>query len=329
MSAQLRQLTSRGAAMIKKPMLSATVHSHEFEKLQYPMLVSPKLDGIRCLMHPKLGPVTRSFKPVPNKHIWNTLVTWYEKDMLDGELILLDEFGEYATFNETQSGVMTRGGQPRFIFCVFDCFRNPEDPFESRFADAAAIVHTKGTDYIDIVDHDIIKDEEELLSYAAEAVRIGFEGTMIRTPDGPYKSGRSTLNQGWLVKYKEWADAEGSIVGFEERMHNANDDIKDNFGYAKRTSHKANLRPMGTLGALILDTKWGELRVGTGFDDSLRQDIWDRNMVKDLGETDMGHQWIVRGPQPDINRVVTFKYQPFGMQDKPRFPVFQHFREEE
>ena len=151
---------------------------------------------------------------------------------------------------------------------------------------------------------------------------------MIRDPQGPYKGGRSTLNQGWLIKYKEWLDAEGTVVGFEERMHNTNEDQKDNFGHAKRSSHKDGKVPMGTLGALLLDTAWGQLSVGTGFDDALRQDIWERNCVIAKGEGDHV-EFIVRGKQPDINRVVTFKYQPFGMQDKPRFPIFKHFREDE
>ena len=314
--------------MIKKPMLSATAHLSDLDTLEYPILVSPKLDGIRCLMHPDLGPVTRSFKPVPNVHIYTTLNDLYGGEMLDGELIAVDNSGEPLTFNETQSCVMTRGGRPHFIYAVFDCFKEPDLPFAERFADANSIVNTIGTGYVEMVKHMIVKDVEDFEEYAKETLELGFEGTMIRSPEGPYKSGRSTLKQGWLVKYKEWLDAEGSIIGFEERMHNANDDIKDNFGYAKRTSHKDGMVPMGTLGALILDTEWGTLRVGTGFDDSLRQDIWDRNMVKDLGEQDDGsHEFIIRGSQPQLGQQVTFKYQPFGMQNKPRFPVFLHFRE--
>jgi DNA ligase-1 len=180
-----------------------------------------------------------------------------------------------------------------------------------------------------MVAHVLLKDEEELLDYSTVNLESGYEGTMLRNPHGPYKSGRSTLPQGWLVKYKEWLDAEGSIIGFEERMHNANDDVKDNFGYAKRSSAKQGMEPMGTLGALLLDTEWGELSVGSGLDDALRQNIWNRNMVEHIREDDMGDSWVIRGSQPDLNRVVTFKYQPFGMKDKPRFPIFKHFREEE
>lgn len=302
--------------MIDKPMLAGTVHLADLEFLDYSVMVSPKLDGIRCLMHPELGPVTRSFKPVPNVHIYTTLNDLYGGTKLDGELIAIDEVGEPLTFNETQSCVMTRGGRPRFIYAVFDCFNVPEETFMDRFGEANGIVNTIGTSYVEMVEHCIVKDMDDFLGYAEEQVEMGYEGTMIRDPNGPYKNGRSTKKQGWLLKYKEWNDAEGSIIGFDERMHNANEDVRDNLGHAKRSSHLENMVPMGTLGALVLDTAWGVLRVGTGFDDSLRQDIWDRNMAAGLGGSDLG-------------RKITFKYQPFGMQDKPRFPVFLHFREEE
>jgi len=316
--------------MISKPMLSATVHRHEFEKLQWPLLVSPKLDGIRCLIHPTLGAVTRSFKPIQNGYIRDTLNRICRDTCLDGELIALDMDGSTLDFSDTQSAVMTRGGHPPFVYCVFDCFAHPDNPFETRFADTDVLACILNSDYVELVEHMIVKDEEELLGFAEESISQGYEGTMIRVPHGPYKSGRSTLNQGWLIKYKEWIDAEGTIIDFEERMHNSNPDIKDNFGYAKRSAAKGGMVPMGTLGALVLDTEWGELRVGSGFDDALRQSIWDHNMVERLGEPDdESERFVVRAIQRDIGRKVTFKYQPFGMQDKPRFPIFLHFREEE
>jgi DNA ligase-1 len=296
--------------MITKPMLSATVHKEELDKLDYPLICSPKLDGIRCLLHPTLGAVTRSFKPVPNVYIREDLARLAGDQMLDGELLALDDDMEPLDFNTTQSHVMTRGGQPSYTFAVFDCFEFPDQPFAERLGMAHGRVYGINHPRVMAVTHTLIQDREEFEQRALRYLEEGFEGTMIRSVEGPYKSGRSTLNQGWLVKYKEWSDAEGTVVGFEERMHNANEDQKDNFGYAKRSSHQENMVPMGTLGALILDTVWGELRVGTGFDDFMRDTIWHMQ-----GGT--------------LGKTVTFKYQPFGMQDKPRFPVFKHFREKE
>ena len=127
---------------------------------------------------------------------------------------------------------------------------------------------------------------------------------MLRHLEGKYKQGRSTLRQGWLVKIKFFADAEGTVVGFDERMHNDNEAKKNAIGKTERSTNKENMVPMGTLGALVLATPWGELRVGTGFDDITRQGIWD-NSTKYMGAT------------------VTFTYQPSPGDNKPRFPGLQ------
>ncbi|KKN65443.1 hypothetical protein LCGC14_0481630 [marine sediment metagenome] len=309
--------------MITRPMKAEKVKYEHLEGLEWPLLVSPKIDGIRSLMHPEIGPATTSFIQVPNTHIYETLKRVAGNCRLDGELVAVHEDGDIRTFNETQSAVMSHGGRPLFMYLVFDCFRQPDEKFLERYTDATFIVESMNHPSIRIVNHKWVANVDEFLRVAQTHISQGFEGTMIRSFDGPYKSGRSTLKQGWLLKYKAWADAEGTVVGFEERMHNANEDIKDNFGHAKRSSHKENMVPMGTLGALILDTAWGELRVGTGFDDALRQEIWNRNM-------DMSERYRNKDSEPpDVGRKVTFKYQEYGMQDKPRFPVFKGFREDE
>ncbi|KKL60017.1 hypothetical protein LCGC14_2209470, partial [marine sediment metagenome] len=61
---------------IERPMLAATVAYDDLEKVEWPVLCSPKIDGIRCLIHPELGPVTRSFKPLPNEHVRERLLIY-------------------------------------------------------------------------------------------------------------------------------------------------------------------------------------------------------------------------------------------------------------
>ncbi len=301
--------------MITKPMLASTVQPEELENLTWPALVSHKIDGIRCIIHPTLGPVTRSFKPVPNEYVRETLKDAAAELYLDGELVISAKDGELLNFNATQSGIMSRSGRPDFVFYAFDCFRKPDEHYLERYIDVDFICDQMNHPRIKCVAHLWVANADEFRRAAFDHIEHGFEGTMIRSFDGPYKSGRSTLKQGWLLKYKAWADAEGTIVGFEELMHNKNPDLRDNFDRAKRSSHKANMIPANTLGALILNTVWGTLRVGTGFDAAQRQEIWNRNMIEVQGS-------------PDLYRTVTFRYQKHGMQDKPRFPSFKGFRED-
>ena len=299
---------------ITRPMLSGVIKAQEghLEKLVFPLLTSPKLDGIRCLVHPELGPVTRKFKPVPNNFIY-ALLNIPECTYLDGELLTYyhPRLGRGLTvknFNGIQSDVMSHAGEPHFRFHVFDDFTDPTLAFAERLDKAADACYLNATvGLLSIVTHSLAKDVDQLNEIHERNLLDGYEGTMIRSLAGPYKSGRSTFNQGWLLKYKPIADAEGTIIGFEELMHNENPDLRDELGQAKRSSHKENLIPSGTLGAFILKTTWGDVRVGTGFSAAQRLAYWDERESLE-GQT------------------VTFTYQAHGMQDKPRFPVFKGFR---
>ena len=73
------------------------------------------------------------------------------------------------------------------------------------------------------------------------------------------------------------------MVGFNERMHNANEATTNELGYAERSSHKDNLIPMNTLGSLILKYGDDSFQMGTGFTDEQRQEIW-KNRDKYLGK---------------------------------------------
>ena len=303
---------------ISKPMLAGTVKAETMDKIVWPGLASNKIDGIRCLVHPELGPVSRTFKPIPNHHIRQTLQEIVGDACLDGELVAVSSgtcLSALASFQETMSTVMSRmrQGNSRYMYLVFDCFANPSLDFLKRIAMAQERVSKLPTiPNAEVVmwPHTMCHSKEDFFDFAAKSLEEGYEGTMLRSPDGPYKEGRSTLNQGWLLKFKPWADAEGTVKGFEELMHNANEQDVDAFGYSKRSSKIEGMVPMNTLGALVLNTEWGELRVGSGFDMATRDAIWADK------EATMG-------------RKVTFKYQEHGFKDKPRFPIFMRFREEE
>ncbi len=308
---------------ITRPMLAATVTYDELHKIEWPVWASPKIDGIRCMIHPELGPVTRSFKPLPNVYVRERLDLEIGRSSLDGEIVAIDKAGNTLAFNAIQSAMMSHSGQPSFKFWVFDCFERPDWDFDARHQHARHMVRRLGYKHVKMLKHTLVDNMEDFCKYTDHCIENGFEGSIIRAPAGIYKNGRSTLNQGWLLKYKEWADAEGTITGFVELLHNSNKDIRDNFDLAKRSSAKDGMIPMGTLGALEVDTEWGTVYLGSGFDQATRQEIWTRNTsVEDMYREK-------RTSPPDLGRKVTFKYQKHGMQDLPRFPIFKGFREEE
>src|SRR5262245_23328965 len=98
-----------------KPMLSATLESPI--NLQFPVLMSYKLDGLRCIIKDGHA-MSRNLKPFRNKYVQKHLGTGrYEG--LDGELIV-GEPNEGHVLGRTQSGIMSEDGEPDFMFHVFD-----------------------------------------------------------------------------------------------------------------------------------------------------------------------------------------------------------------
>ena len=134
---------------------------------------------------------------------------------------------------------------------------------------------------------------------------------MLRKPDGKYKFGRSTAREFILMKVKRFSDDEYKVIGFQERMHNANEATINELGHTERSAHMENMVPRGDLGALVLEMPDGQVfNCGTGFDDETRKKIW-QNRDYYLGK------WA---------KIKSFL---IGVKDLPRFPVFTGFRDKD
>lgn len=291
-----------------KPMLA--VACEDLSKINYPVLASPKLDGVRCIIRNGVA-MSRSLKAIPNKHVQN-LFGKEEYEGLDGELIVGEPTDPHC-YNKTVSGVMSQQGQPDVAFWVFD--RVPaitDQQFHERLNDVVDIESEYSNGEVKFLIHDLIENKEALKDYEEKIVSEGYEGVMLRSIDGPYKLGRSTLKQGYLLKIKRFEDTEAVVTGYEELMHNDNEAKANALGHTERSTSKDGKRPAGALGALWLKSnKWDEeFHVGTGFTQVDREKLW-QDIDKLIGQT------------------VKFKYQPSGELNKPRFPVFLGFRPEE
>ncbi len=282
-----------------KPMLAATPDT--LDNLEYPVLASPKYDGIRCIVINGEA-FSRNLKPIPNRHIARTIKAAGITG-LDGELIVR------GTFQDVTSAVMSEDGEPDFEYHVFDSYLISAMPFADRIKAVKGFVKQAKLRWLKAVDHVVIRSAEQLVEYERACVEDrGFEGVMLRKPDGPYKYGRSTMREGYLMKVKRFTQEEAEVVGYEEQETNLNIATKDELGRTKRSSHKAGKKLAGVLGALRVKNKWGEFNVGTGFDYAQRVALWSER-------------------EKLVGRIVTFKYNRAGMKDVPRFPVFIGFRD--
>lgn len=283
-----------------KPMLAVEA---DLDSIRFPVFVDRKLDGIRALV--KDGEVvSRSLKPIRNKHVQRL---FSHLEGYDGELIVGSPTAS-DVFQVTTSGVMSTEGEPDVTFHVFDLWNHPED-FHTRNAILAAMNEEgKEGDHVEVVKGDMGYTREDVLRLHEQYIEEGYEGTMLRSPEQPYKFGRSTKKSQHLLKLKNFVDDEFVVVGFKERLHNANELTTNALGYAERSGHSENKIPMGTLGSLILENGDDTFDCGTGFDDKTRQWIWDNR--EDL-----------------VGKLVKVKYQTVGVKDKPRFPVYLSFRD--
>lgn len=294
--------------LITKPMLAGTVT--DFSKIKFPVLVTPKIDGIRCLRINGRS-VSRSFKEIPNRYIQEKMKDL--PDGLDGELVIK------GGFQKTTSGVMSRDGEPDFEYYIFDWV--PMD-FRCDWIEYAYWVRMNKLNQLELPSWCIKLIPEQIPNignlelFESEMFALGYEGIMIRQPDSPYKCGRSTEKEGYLLKIKRFEDAEAAIIGFEEQMENCNELGKDELGHAKRSTSKDGKFGKNTLGSLIVVGKPPfcnqrfKIGTGVGLTQELRQDIWNH-------------------PIKYIGRMITYKYQKTGTLNLPRLPIFKGFRGEE
>jgi len=283
-----------------KPMLAG---KFDPKFINFPVLASPKLDGVRGLIiNGKL--VSRTLKEIPNE---NTQAMFSGRPLLeglDGELISGDPTAKDC-YRTTNGNVMRRDGAPAVTFYVFDSFTKG-----GTFIQRLREIQQAGLQVpVKVLEHRLISNMEELTAYEAEVLEQGYEGLILRDPYGAYKHGRSTTREGGMIKVKRFEDSEAEIVGMQELMHNGNEAKKDNHGRTERSSHMENLVPLGTMGALeVRDIHTGQkFNIGTGFSDADRK-----------------HYWSIRHT---LGQVVKYKHFPVGAKDLPRHPVYLGVRD--
>jgi DNA ligase-1 len=295
-----------------RPMLAATIDSVQLQ-VRFPVLVSPKLDGVRCVI---IGgkALSRSLKPIPNAAARAALESMACLEGCDGELMVAG-----ATFQDVTSAFMRRESPlpAGWYFGVFDHVSHFSDAtgiaYSERQKRAAAAVEAAATTHVQLVPQLMIRSADELDVFEGVVLSLGHEGVMVRQPSAPYKFGRSTAGDGALLKLKRFADGEATVIGVVERMHNGNVATTSELGRTKRSSAKAGKVANGALGALMVrDLQTGvEFEVGTGFTEAQRIEFWQQR------ESGL------------IDRICKYKHFAIGAMNKPRFPVFLGWRAQE
>jgi DNA ligase-1 len=310
---------------IKDPITGSKRDILHLEWIRYPVLATPKIDGIRCVC--QNGDVlSREFKPIPNKFIREVLtdLTLDFPDSLtyDGELVTLNPDGSYKKFNPIQSDVMSRDGNPDFRYLVFDFIednkylgyqdrvhnlnnlelRHCPDIYNA-LASSTRVIRLQPT---------LLHNLEDLLSYEEKCLELGYEGICFRDPNSPYKdwtkSGRSTVKEGFLIKLKRYETGKAEVLDYYELLHNSNQAETDNFGLTKRSSCAVGMVGGSCLGGLnARDLVSGiTFDVGSGFSQRERKELYK------LGGGLKGKHFL-------------YKFFPQGIKEAPRHPIFMEW----
>ncbi len=206
---------------------------------------------------------------------------------------------------------MTTDGTPDFMYHIFDTHLLDDLSYQTRLQTIENIACN--SEHVRVHTYRVVKNPDEVLEAEMDWLAHGFEGVMLRHSKGRYKQGRSTLKEQILMKLKRFKDAEAEIVGFEPLYSNQNPQTRNSQGLAERSDHKAGKVQIDTLGNLIvrdLSGRFSTFNVGSGFDQSLRSEIWNNRN---------GY----------LGRIITYKFQEVGILEAPRFPIFLRFREAE
>lgn len=254
-------------------------------KLQGSWCVESKLDGLRMIVLNGVA-YTRNGKIIDTVgHILKELEPYGDEFVFDGEVMGVTEF------NEDSGKVRKKGGGPDFslTYNVFDCVRRSEwlskntRSLQERKSDLLGTLGLTNHGHVHIVDHIFLDDitPKTLFEIRDRFIKKGFEGIMLKNLSSPYIFKRTDA----LLKLKMMKTADGRITGFFE-------------GKGKNK---------GQLGGFLVDFDGVETRVGGGFTDLQREEVWASR-------------------ESLVGKYIEVQFQDKSPAGVLRFPVFLKFR---
>lgn len=239
-------------------MLAFKFKDHQ-DGIKYPIVIQPKLDGIRGLYYN--GKMQSRDEVIwcgsIVEHVVTSLYDGFDGWVLDGEFYVHGWTLQKINKNIAVKRVALAHDTKAIEFHVFDGFNidGPYTPFIDRMSTIETIFNgLKDRRSVRVVKTDLVSSpivaEQMYVSYK----QAGYEGIMYRDPSAPYGFVEDCTNKEnrWrrLLKRKDWLDDWFSCIGWE-------------------TGKGKNLNQIGVLTCTTEDGKLFE--VGTGLSDEERQ----------------------------------------------------------
>ena len=210
-------ITKVSEAKFVEPMLAKKYEDYE-GKIQFPVFVQPKLDGIRCVIS-RHGMFSRNGKPIVScPHLISSLAVVFERFpdlVLDGELYnhqFKDNFNKICSLvKKTKPSKNDIKEAEQFVqYWVYDAVI-PNAVFFTRMVAIETIFSKHINPYIITVPTYECKDKKTTNKLYADFLEMGYEGQMVRL-NKEYENKRTSS----LLKRKEWLDDEFEVVDVVE-----------------------------------------------------------------------------------------------------------------
>ena len=299
----------------------------DLSTLNYPLLASCKLDGIRCIFY-KGQILSRSLKQIQNKQLrekFEPIRAWTEKtgNVIDGEI-----YDPKMTFQEITSFVMTEDlTDPKTIkkngcileipetlnYYAFDFLYGEQThhSFYERLTALADVIIEIKSPYIHPVLHKKVNTKEEVEQTFEWALNNNYEGLILRNPNSPYKCGRFTIKEGGAFKIKPFVTFDAKITGVEQSTE-VNEDAEkktNELGRSVTSKKKDDRHLIEKASAFWVDYEGKPLKVVLAMTDPEKVAVW-ANRASLIGKT------------------IEYKGMLVGSKDVPRHPVMIRFRED-
>lgn len=298
--------------------------------VRFPCIVQPKIDGVRAMN--LNGTLTgRSLDPFKGFGI----TEYFSRDKflgLDGEMILGSNPACPERLCSATTGAMGRfkgvTEMPDLTWWVFDHL-HPQHlslGYAHRYDMLRKRVKELDHPRVKLVPLHVVVGLTELKRFVGEFAEQGYEGTIIRNPDAPYKPGRATLKGQELWRVKPWADFEVLVTGITEGQRNLNEAKKNTLGRTERSSAKAGQVPNGQVGSIQ-----GTL-LADFYDPITGRLLFEKGLPITAGSGEMSvaeATVFFKKPETIVGHIAKIKHMTHGVKDLPRFPTFVSLRMKE
>jgi len=203
------------------PMLAHELTDKMREKLEFPVYIQPKMDGVRCLARwdgDKIQLLSRGGKDYNIPHLSEALQAVIEPgQVLDGEIyihgVLRQDINALVKKHRDEEYEDTGYCSNNLQYWIYDTFKvdNLKQSFEERYAHLLQL----NTDQKILIPVPLTtaNNNQNMIDAHDLYTGMGFEGSIIRLFKGPYELGHRSRG---LLKYKDFQDAEFKIIGAQE-----------------------------------------------------------------------------------------------------------------